>query len=91
MIDSRARRDQTLMNFIHTFIVHPNSLTRKPMRNYGKSDLYHINQEVSHIQFPLRFCFEDDSYFERDTNGRISMGIHLGFCGHWKGKPLFRR
>ena len=85
----RARRDQTLIEF-YSYI----NYTGTYFNSLDKTDA-EIMEDPTYITsigsidtFNLRFCFEDDSYYERDTNGRISMGIHLGFCGHWKGIPV---
>ena len=85
----KARRDQTLIEF-YSYINYTgtyfNTLTKTDAEIM--EDPTYITSIGSISTFNLRFCFEDDSYFERNDKGRISMGIHLGFCGHWKAKPL---
>ena len=85
----RARRDQTLIEF-YSYIYYTGTRSDVLTKTDGEimEDPTYITSISSISTFNLRFCFEDDSYYERDTKGRISMGIHLGFCGHWKGKPL---
>ena len=87
----KARRDQTLIefysyiNYTGTYFNTLNKTDAEIMEN----PTYITSIEIGSINtFNLRFCFEDDSYFERNNKGRISMGIHLGFCGFWRGKPL---
>ena len=84
----KARRDQTLIEF-YSYINYTgtyfNTLTKTDAEIM--EDPTYITSIGSISTFNLRFCFEDDSYFERNDKGRISMGIHLGFCGFWRGKP----
>ena len=80
----KARRDQTLIEF-YSYI---NYTGRYPDRlNKTAAEIAENPTYITSIgsinTFNLRFCFEDDSYFERNDKGRISMGIHLGFCGFW--------
>ena len=79
----KARRDRTIIEwYSYIYCTSSPQYLNKTAAEIAENPTY-ITSIGSISTFNLRFCFEDDSYFERDTKGRISMGIHLGFCGFW--------